>query len=202
MRGLNKKEPAGNDAMLSLQYRWLNQTILYDGTQLCSGWIEKTAGLSGNAIIAFCGGADVPIENMVDLEDVARNAPIYSEAMLHFICEIFDQDLEKMVLRQRLLMAIIEAELKKFPQCRNVQREGDDLYDDNAKLSVSIATNSPLSCLIHTGLNISSHNTPVLTKGLNDYDIDPKALSLKIIERFANELNSIQHAQTKVRPVK
>lgn len=189
------------DSSKKFNTAWLEQTILYDGTQLSSGWIEKTSGLSGNAIVTFCGGADVPIENMVDLEDVARNAPIYSEEMLHFIIEIFDKDLEKMVLRQRLLIAIIEAALKKYPQCRNIRREGDDLYDDRAKLSVSIATNSPVSCLIHTGLNILSQNTPVLTKGLNDYDIDPKPLALSVMVQFAKELASIHHAQTKVRPV-
>lgn len=184
-----------------MQLQWLERSILYDGTQLHSGWIEKTASLSGNAMVAFCGKADVPIENMVDLEDVARNAPIYSEAMLHFIVEIFGRDLEKMVLRQRLLMAIIEEELKKYPQCQKFIRNGDDLYDGAAKLSVSIATHSRRSCFIHTGLNISSQNTPVPTKGLNDYDIDPKSLALKIMNQFAQELASIHHATTKVRAV-
>ncbi len=184
-----------------IQNRWVEGSILYDGTQLRSGWIKEMAGLKGNAVAAFQGGADVPIENMVDLEDVARNAPIFSEAMLHFLVEIFDRDLEKMVLRQRLLIAIIEMELKKFPQCQNIRREGDDLYDNQAKLSVSIATSSPVSCLIHTGLNISSRNTPVLTKGLNDYDLAPKPLALKIMEQFASELESVKQACTKVRPV-
>lgn len=184
-----------------MKLKWLDPIFLYDGTQLRSRWIEETAGLKGNVILGFCGKADVPIENMVDLEDVARNAPIYSEEMLHFIVEIFERDLEKMVLRQRLLMAVIEEELKKYPPCKNIRREGDDLYDGPSKLSVSIATSSPVSCLIHTGLNISSKNTPVLTKGLNDYDIDPKPLALTVMETFAREMKSIDHATTKVRVV-
>lgn len=181
---------------------WLDQSTLYNGTQLYSRWIQQTTGAEGNAIAAFIGKADVPITNMVDLEDVARNAPIYSKEMLHFIVEIFDKNLEKMVLRQRLFMTIIEEELKKYPSCKNIRREGDDLYDGDAKLSVSIATTSPVSGLIHTGLNIVSDGTPVLTKGLRDYEIHPKTLALKIMGCFAAELNSIRHATTKVRPVR
>ncbi|MBI4224168.1 MAG: DUF366 family protein [Deltaproteobacteria bacterium] len=184
-----------------LNTAWLNQTILYDGTQLRSGWVEGTAGPKGDAMAAFCGGANVPIENMVDLEDVARNAPIYSESMLHFIVEIFDRDLEKMVLRQRLLMAIIETALNKYPACAKIARKGDDLFDGSAKLSVSIATTSSRSGLIHTGLNISSQNTPVLTKGLADYDISPKKLAVEVMAHFAEELAGIRHAAGKVRPV-
>lgn len=185
--------------------KWIATPIHYNGLQLRSGWIQSTSGLTGDGIVAFCGGADVPIEHMVDLEDVARNAPIFSEAMLHFIVEIFDRDLEKMVLRQRLLIAILLEELKKFPACgragAQLERRGNDLYDGNAKLSVSVATTSPVSCLIHTGLNISSHNTPVKTKGLNDYDIDPKKLALAVMARFKEELNGVAHATIKVRPV-
>ena len=119
----------------------------------------------------------------------------------HFIIEIFDKDLEKMVLRQRLLIAVIHETLLKFLQCANIARDGDDLYDGDCKLSVSIATSSPVSCLIHTGINISSKNTPVLTKGLRDYNIEPKELGQEIMRRFAKELSEIQHATTKVRQV-
>lgn len=180
---------------------WLNKPQTYDGTQLRSRWVQEMTNMEGDAIVAFQGGTNVPIENMVDLEDVARGAPIFSEEMLHFIVEIFDKDLEKMVLRQRLLVAIIKEELKKYPLSQNIRREGDDLYDRGAKLSVSIATHSPSSCLIHTGLNISNKNTPVLTKGLKDYDIDPKNLAQTVMKNFCLELEGIRHAKTKVRSV-
>lgn len=189
------------DSSKKFSTAFLDKTILYDGTALRSEWIRRQTGVKGEAMVAFCGGADVPVENMVDLEDVAANAPIFSEAMLHFLIEIADRDLEKMVLRQRLLMAIIEEELRKHPACANITRRGDDLFDGDAKLSVSIATLSPVSALIHTGLNIDSRNTPVLTKGLADYDIAPKPLALAVMERFAEELTGIAHATTKVRPV-
>lgn len=186
---------------MRIRTQWLEKSILYDGTQLRSGWIKEVAGIKEEAIVAFRGKADVPIENMVDLEDVAQNRPIYSEEMLHFIVEIFECNLEKMVLRQRLLMAILLEELKKYPQCQKIRRNGDDLYDGDAKISVSIATTSPTSALIHTGLNILSENTPILTKGLKEYEIYPKTLALKVMEHFAKELGGIAYAATKVRSV-
>ena len=184
-----------------LKTSWLSATTTYDGTQLKSKWVQEVSGLSGDAMVGFVGPADVPIEHMVDLEDVALNAPIFSESMLHFICEIFDRDLEKMVLRQRMFIAILNETLLKYPQCSKIIRNGDDLYEGDAKLSVSIATSSPVSCLIHTGINISSKNTPVLTKGLEDYGIHPKELGPKAMKQFAKELAEIRHATTKVRPV-
>lgn len=187
--------------MTNVKSRYLDTPILYDGIQLRSNWIRDLTLIEGNTIVSFRGPAKVSIEKMVDLEDVARNAPIFSEDMLHFIIEHFDRDLEKMVLRQRLLIAILNETLKKYPQCANIRRQGNDLYDDDAKLSVSVATSSPVSCLIHTGINISSANTPVLTKGLKDYDIDPIKFALEIMQRYVQEMEGVAHAQTKVRPV-
>ena len=81
-------------------------------------------------------------------------------------------------------------------------RRGDDIYDEDAKLSVSIATLSGISTLIHTGINISSHNTPVKTKGLiSDYNLDPTAFSKEVLGAFKNELESSWLARCKVRSV-
>lgn len=180
---------------------FLEKSVLYDGTQLRSGWAAQKAGIRGDVIVSFIGSADVSVENMVDLEDVARNAPIFSELMLHFIVEISGADLEKMVLRQRLLAAILKDELQKHPGTKNIRRSGNDLYDGKAKLSVSVATSSPKSCLIHTAINILHENTPVLTKGLSDYKIAPRTFAENVMGKFTEELKGVAHAQTKVRPV-
>lgn len=180
----------------------LKQNLKYDGTELRSGWIESVTGFAGDAAVAFVGPANVPVENMVDLEDVAANAPIFSESMLHFLIEMRGADLEKMVLRQRLLIALLKEELEKSPSVPKLRRDGDDLYDgDGHKLTVSIATLSSVSALIHTGINIVSRNTPVPTKGLEDYGIEPKTLAQSILDRFGTELKEIVHATKKVRKV-
>lgn len=183
-----------------MEYRFLNETIKYDGTQLKSHWIFEQTGIVGDSAVSFIGGADVPLKNMVDLVDVKAKENIYSTSMLHFIVEHF-ADLTSTILRQRLFAAIALEELKKSGQCKNVERNGDDLYDGDKKLSVSIATASPVSSLIHFALNIKSDNTPVPTKGLADYDIDPKKLADSVTKRYIEEMKTIATARCKVRAV-
>jgi len=184
-----------------MESSFLTETVKYDGTQLRSHWIYEQTGILGNAITAFIGGADVPLKNMVDLVDVKAKENIYSTSMLHFLVEHFSEDLSSMILRQRLLAAIATEELKRFDRCKEVQRKGDDIYDGDKKLSVSIATASPVSCLIHFGINIKSEKTPVPTKGLADYDIDPKQFADILMRRYVEELRSINTARCKVRSV-
>jgi len=184
-----------------MESRFLTENIKYDGTQLRSHWIYEQTGLLGDAVAAFIGGADVPLKNMVDLVDVKAKENIYSTSMLHFLVESFSADLSSMILRQRLLAVIATEELKRHDRCNAVERKGDDLYDGEKKLSVSIATASPVSCLIHFGINIKSDKTPVPTKGLADYDIDPKQFADILMRRYIEELNSMNIARCKVRSV-
>ncbi|PKL77657.1 MAG: DUF366 domain-containing protein, partial [Candidatus Melainabacteria bacterium HGW-Melainabacteria-1] len=142
--------------------------LAYTGSELRSHWIYATLGLQGDAAVAFAGPCEVRLGEMVDLADVQANAPISSEHMLSLIIEHFQADLRSMILRQRLLTAQAKDLLERHG-VSGLRRTGDDLYDGGHKLSVSIATVSPVSGLIHFGINISSLNTPVATKGLEDY---------------------------------
>ncbi|HQH79968.1 MAG TPA: DUF366 family protein, partial [bacterium] len=76
-----------------IKTKWIDRELKYDGLQLCSSFIRNETGIEGDAIVAFIGPADVPIEHMVDLEDVATNAPIFSRSMLHFIVAHSSRDL-------------------------------------------------------------------------------------------------------------
>lgn len=185
-----------------MQTRWLPETMHYDGAQLRSHWIYDQTQIVGDAMVAFQGSAAVGPEHMVDLEDRTAKAWIRSDRMLHFLVEHFDTDLTRMILRQRLLVAILGEELHVARPEVIVVRRGNDLYEGMAKLSVSIATASPLSCLIHTGINISSANTPVLTKGLEDFRIAPAPLASKVMARYAEEMAGVRHARAKVRGVR
>lgn len=181
----------------------VKQPLKYDGRQLSSLFAFRNFGLQGDSLVVFRGACQVALTEMVDLADVRANAPIYSEDMLHFIIEHFDQDLEKTVVRQRLFIAIIKEVLQDKIGVP-LTRQGDDLYLAANKLSVSIATASPVSTMIHTGLNISSQNTPVPTVGLADIGVkdgDMLSLGRCIAEAYAEESNSIHLARCKVRGV-
>ena len=88
-----------------MKTQWIEKIIDYDGSQLRSGWIEKQTGLAGEAIVTFIGKCDVKPEYMVDLEDLSAGLAISSPKMLHFIGEFTDRDLEKAILKQRLLIS-------------------------------------------------------------------------------------------------
>ena len=84
-----------------------------------------------------------------------------------------------------------------------VVRNGDDLMIDGRKLSVSIATKSATSILIHTGLNILSEGAPVAASGLtSELGItDIEDFAREVMKRYSEELDDIMIATTKVRGV-
>ena len=177
---------------------WLDQELTYDGTQLAPHYIYRNFGILGDAIIAFIGPAQVKIEHMVDWADVLDDAPIYSPQMLHFLIEHFDTNLEIAVYRQRMLICLIKEILEQYHI--TLRRDGDDLYVADGKLSVSIASASTLSTLIHTGLNIETEGTPVKTAGLSLLGItDIKILAETVMEKYKAELDGIYIARCKVR---
>ena len=184
-----------------MKTKFVEEEIKYIGSQLAPHWIYKNFGLQGDAIVAFKGECEVKLSEMVDIEDVINNEPIYSKYMLSFITEQFGVNLVEGVYRQRLLMCIIKEllEAKGFFVIRN----GDDLLINGAKLSVSIATKSITSILIHTGLNIISDGAPVQAAGLtSELGIsDIKAFAIDVMKKYSDEIEDIRLACTKVRGV-
>jgi len=182
-----------------MQTKLSDKKIKYDGSQLASHWILTTFGITGDAIVSFSGACDVTLKHMVDLHDRAQKCRIFSTSMCHFIVEIFEHDLERMVLRQRLLVSIMKDVLQELGAPASLERRGNDLYDGDAKINVSIATISPVSTLIHAGVNICSKKTPVKTRGLDDYKIDATEFASVVMKRFAKEMDEIEVARCKAR---
>ena len=182
-----------------MKTKFIENEIKYIGSQLAPHWIYENFKIQGDAIVAFIGECEVKLTEMVDMEDVINNEPIYSKSMLSFIIEMFNIGLVEGVCRQRLLICTIKEALEK--RGLHPKRSGDDIYFDDKKLSVSIATVSPTSVLIHTGLNINSDGAPIKACGLsNDLNIsDIKALAQEIMKNYSEEIEDIVLATTKVR---
>lgn len=184
-----------------MKTKFIEKEIKYIGSQLAPHWIYKNFNLMGDAIVAFTGECEVNLTEMVDLEDVVNNEPIYSKYMLSFITEQYGINLTEGVFRQRLLICIIKELLEEYGI--KVIRQGDDLMIDGKKLSVSIATKSITSILIHTGLNIISEGAPVKASGLTS-ELGIKNIqdfAEKVMKRYAEEIDDIKLAATKVRGV-
>ena len=184
-----------------MNIKFLEQEIKYEGWQLSPHWIYKNFKIQGDAIVAFTGECDVKLTKMVDIEDVINNEPIYSKSMLSFISEQFNVGLVEGVFRQRLLICIIKEALEK--RGFKITRNGDDLFFEDKKLTVSIATKSVNSILIHTGINIDSEGAPVKASGLtSELGItDIKNFANEILTNYSQEIDDIILASTKVRGV-
>lgn len=184
-----------------MYFHFLPQKITYDGAQLRSQFILEVTGHQGDAIVAFCGAADVGPAHMVDQEDIATHSWIASRNMLHFIAEHFHMPLAEGVARQRLLVSHIQSALNKSKPELQICRSGDDLFDGERKLTVSIAAASPQSTCIHTAINIDSTATPVLTRGLDDYKIAVIPFALTVMKNYSQECYEISLATCKVKPI-
>jgi len=182
---------------------FLTERIRYDGSQLAEGWaVVHTGKPAGTPLaVAFLGPCDVAFEHMVDLEDLDGGARIFSEEMVHFIVEHPGADLIRAVLHQRVLVCIAAETLARLSGGKGVERRGDDLYDGARKLSISVATVSPRSSLVHLALNVESAEEPVPTRGLADYGVDPKDFAEQVLANYADECAAMEHACGKVRAV-
>jgi len=182
--------------------------ITYDGSQLHSLYAFTAHNLQGNSIVAFRGPCRVEEDNLVDLEDRKNHAEIISDDMAHFIIELFDSDLDRTVVVQRLFLCVIKDVIEELRPELFISRRGNDLYieveeegEEDRKLTVSVATASPLSTLIHTGINVASRGTPVPTLGLEDLEVPVDDFILKVLQGFINEMKGIALDRCKVRSV-
>ena len=198
--------------MTSFQAKFLNladEKSEYDGTQLKSLFAYLDHGILGDSIVAWIGPCNVSFEHMVDGEDLRDQSEIRGSRMVHFIVEKFGASLSETVALQRLLSSIAKDVLleKMGTQPRfSIRRSGDDLYvalsDGEGKLSISIATVSPVSGLIHFAVNVSNQGTPVKTAALEDLRIPGEAFAEAVLRVFSLEMNSVSEATCKVKWVR
>ncbi len=177
-----------------------SRKIDYDGSQLRSHFALDAFGITGDSIVSFIGACAVK-EHMVDIEDSRKKEFIYSDSMLHFIIEHFDADLEKNILRKRLFLSVVMEEIHKKTRISRLRRVGNGLYDGNKKLTVAVATVSPVSSLIHVGLNILRTGAPIPVACLKDYGVDPRKLALEVMGKYCEEISSVYISKAKVKSV-
>ena len=180
--------------------KFIKEEIKYTGNELAPHWIYRNFKLQGDAVVAFCGECEVKLAEMVDVEDVINNEPIYSKFMLNFIIEHFNIGLIEGIARQRLLICIIKEALEQFTvHSSQFTRRGDDLFVNDKKLTVSIATKSMTSVLVHTGINIDPTGAPIDAIGLKELGIkDMEEFAKNVMLKYSQEIDDIILASTKV----
>lgn len=189
-----------------MKTKFIDKKFIYDGDQLKSLYAYMNYELMGDSIVSWIGPCDISNEKMVDGEDLLLKAEIRSNEMLHFIVEVFNEKLSLGVALQRILASLCIDNLKEFniknEMVQKLKRSGDDIFFEDQKLSISVATQSPSSTLVHFALNTTNEGTPVKTCSLADFNINPKNFSLKVMEDFSKEYESIISATQKVKWVK
>ena len=195
---------------MNITHKHVDEIFEYDGSQINPSWAFQEFGIYGSSIVTWIGPVNITPDNLKDFADVGLE--IKSNHMVNFICEFFDQQPPNMriaYLRQRLLVMIFREILTEYGV--QTKREGDDIFVDNGKLSISIASVSLSSAKIHFALNLEDKGTPdeVETIGLFDIRVNDKQifnndnlleLINKTVSRYIDELETIENdiSKTKV----
>jgi len=195
---------------MTITHKHVDEIFEYDGSQINPSWAFQEFGIYGSSIVTWIGPVNITPDNLKDFADVGLE--IKSNYMVNFICEFFDQQPTNMrvaYLRQRLLVMIFREILTEYGI--STKREGDDIFVENRKLSISIASVSLSSAKIHFAFNLEDKGTPndVETIGLFDIQVNGEyvfnndnLLNLinDTVSRFIDELETIEKdiSKTKV----
>ena len=193
---------------MNITHKHVEDIFEYDGSQINPSWAFQEFGIYGSSIVTWIGPVNITPDNLKDFADVGLE--IKSNYMVNFICEFFDQQPTNMriaYLRQRLLVMIFREILTE--KGVRTTREGDDIFVDGRKLSISIASVSLNSAKIHFALNLEDKGTPSDVETIGLYDIDDgnvfnkdnlKDLIFDVVNRYIDELETIEKdiSKTKV----
>lgn len=189
---------------MSIEHKHIEEIFPYDGSQIDASWAFREFGIYGSSVITWIGPVNITPDNLKDFADVGLE--IKSNYMVNFICEFFDCQPANMriaYLRQRLLVMIFREIL--FEYGVTSKREGDDIFVDGGKLSISIATASLSSMKIHFALNLEDKGTPDDVDTIGLYDLMDENgeqvfnqdnlidLINETADRFISELETIEN---------
>lgn len=180
----------------------IEDEILYDGSEIRPLWAFKQFGILGTSGIAWRGPMNIKPEYMCDLKDLKEGKEIKGDDLIHFRLEFFDNpDIRLAYYRQRLFAAVATEYFGKKWNLK-LRRRGSDLFYEDKKLTVSVATTSSTSSIIHFAINITSRGTPKEAKtiGLQDLGFHQSILDTRqwrtfakaILYHFKRELKDIE----------
>ncbi len=180
---------------------YIKERLKFTGEQLKSHWAYNKFDVLGDNIVAFVGPCELDQKYIIGVDHLKKKTQIRSEMMLHFLVEHFDQDLEKAILRQKLLVSILKDKLNHRLGADVLQRWGNDIFEKDFKLTVSTVTKTTVSTKIHLGINISSKNVPAKAKGLSDYKIDPDDIAEVVVNQYRLDIRRIKERLVRTRSV-
>ncbi|MBY9000568.1 MAG: DUF366 family protein [Candidatus Heimdallarchaeota archaeon] len=188
----------------------LSKLTTYDGSQLSSQFTSQNYDVIGNSILVFRGGMKLSPKEMVDIKDIQReshlsNILISSDDSLHFIIEEFDiqpPNMEIEYYRLRMLTQIVIELLNSRGITTN--RKGTDIYIQDKKVNVGIASISVSSSKIHFGINLGDTGFPKHVKATCLFNLGVQEEEIadiitQITERYINGIQKIKEDVAKTK---
>jgi len=183
-------------------YKILPEQRALSGDEILPHWALRNFGLVGDSIVSFIGDFNVPPERWIDLDSIMHGNHFPSTKMLHFIIEHFDTDLKEAVLRQYILLSILEEKLIHRISAstdHRLTRLGDDLFDGENRLSITAAGCTLVSSKIHLGVFIDLPGKGF--KGLSEFGVDPLELAEVVICQYCAEMRRLSEKAWRMRPI-
>ncbi|MEO0096600.1 MAG: DUF366 family protein [candidate division WOR-3 bacterium] len=181
-----------------MKTRFIKEELTFTGEQLRSLFAYDTYNILGDSLIAFIGACDISLKEAVDLESQKVRRYSYVPKMLHFLAEHFEMDVEKAILRSYLLLDIVKDILNEKLGTLQIKRVGNELYDGESRVAISMAASSPISSLVYVGINVVPP-TETPAKGLEDYQIDIMEFGNLVLERYAKDSERINQMRYRTR---
>ncbi len=164
-------------------------------------WALKKFDLWGDSLVVFTGPIDIKPEEIIDLKDFKSGTVFPRGEMLHFVIEHFGDSLETGVLRQNILVSIAEEKLAhRLPADKKILRWGDDLYDEDRRLTITAVAPTLVSVKIHFGICIDPDPENGFG-GIDDYDLDPRELGEVIGNQYRADMRRLREKVWRMRPI-
>ena len=165
-----------------------------------SHWALINFDLWGNSMVIFKGPMEIEPKDMIDLKEVKRDTVLPDGDLLHFVIEHFGDDMEKGVLRQNILVNIAEEKLEHRLSDRKILRWGDDLYDEDRRITLTAVAQTPVSIKIHFGICIDS-DTNAGFVGIDEYHLDIDELAEVIGNQYRADMKRLAEKCWRMRPI-
>jgi hypothetical protein len=173
---------------MRLKKYFVHEQLEFDGQQLKAHWAQQSFGLKGESIVAFVGlynpGREVSLPAAFE---IFRNTKL-----LHLVVEHLHADLEKLHLQQLLLLSVLQDKLNHRLKGDLVQRWGQNLCHESARLTASKSLLTASSALIYTGVNVHRGDPKSKLWGLEEGGIDPEELAQVVMDQYIFELEGIR----------
>ena len=189
-------------SLTRMQYKILKEKRPLSGDEMLPHWAYRNFGLLGDSIVAFIGEFKVPPERWIDLESIMHDRRLPDTDMLHFVVEHFDNNLREGMLRQYVLVSILEEKLlHRIPNDgHKLVRLGDDLFDGENRLSITAAGCTLVSVKLHMGIYLEAGPARGV-HGLGAYGVDPMELADVVISQYRTEMRRLSEKAWRMKPI-